>query len=176
MKKILHSLALKMVFSNRQYVVLACGIFTVMFLALIYVSEYLFISPYLTLYVPDYGILGFAMIVLVSSLTGLVLSMAVYSTLALKDYIVNMTKRKTSIQREELRKNLGMFNKTYAKKFNDQLELRESSHYDSIVSNRITVAHKEPVMITIKDLMEWHELAQNVPKKFSNVLLDGNIE
>ena len=85
MKKLLHSLALKMVFSNIRYVVLACGIFTVMFLALIYISEYLFISPYLTLYVPDYGILGFTLIVLVSSLTGLVLSMAIYSTLALKD-------------------------------------------------------------------------------------------
>ena len=81
----MHSLALKMVFSNIRYVVLACGIFTVMFLALIYISEYLFISPYLTLYVPDYGILGFTLIVLVSSLTGLVLSMAIYSTLALKD-------------------------------------------------------------------------------------------
>ena len=90
-------------------------------------------------------------------------------------YIVNMTKRKTSIQREELGNNLSMFNKTYRKKFNDQLKPREISHYDSIVSNRITVAHKEPVMITIKDLMEWHVLAQNVPKKFSYVLLDGNV-
>ena len=80
----MHFLALKTVFSNIRYVIAACVIFTAMFLALIYISEYLFISPYLTLYVPDYGFLGFSLIALVSALTGLVLSMAIYNILSLK--------------------------------------------------------------------------------------------
>ncbi|MDI1495317.1 MAG: putative membrane protein [Cenarchaeum symbiont of Oopsacas minuta] len=80
----LHSLVLAMIFSNVRYVILACGVFTTMFFALNYIAEYLFISPYLVLHVPTYEIVGFFLIVLVASLIGLVISMAIYSIQMLK--------------------------------------------------------------------------------------------
>lgn len=86
-------------------------------------------------------------------------------------YITDMTKRKTSINIEYLKETLEKFNKIYKDEFVKQLESREVNHYNSIISNRIIVAHKEPVTISIKDLAEWHEFAKNVPEKFSISLL-----
>jgi len=80
----LHKLALKLVFSNTYYSILSIIIFIAMFIPLTYISEYLFFKPYLILYVSDYNVFGFILIVTVSALTGLVISMAVYRIKMLK--------------------------------------------------------------------------------------------
>jgi len=49
-----------------------------MFIPLSVISEFIFLQPYVILYVPDYSILGFSLIVIVSALAGLVLSMNVF--------------------------------------------------------------------------------------------------
>ena len=79
-----HKLALKLVFSNPKYVGLSIGIFTAMIIPLSYVAEYLFLKPKLTLFVPDYSAFGFVLIVIVSALTGMVLSMGIYRIIMLK--------------------------------------------------------------------------------------------
>ncbi len=62
-----------------------------MFIPLTYISEYLFFKPYLILYVSDYNIFGFILIVVVSALTGLVISMAVYRIKMLKSSKKNVS-------------------------------------------------------------------------------------
>ena len=80
----MHKLVLTLVFSNRKYLALSGVIFTTMFVPLSYIAEYLFIQPRFVLFVPDYSALGFSLVVLVSSLTGLVLSMGIYRIQILK--------------------------------------------------------------------------------------------
>jgi len=79
-----HKLALQTVFSNPRYVGLSIGIFTVMFISLSYIAEYLFFKPKLALFVPEYSAFGFVLIVIVSTLTALVLSMGIYRIVMLK--------------------------------------------------------------------------------------------
>lgn len=79
-----HKLALKSVFSNPKYVGLSVAIFTAMLIPLSYIAEYLFLKPKLILFVPDYSAFGFVLIVIVSALTGLVLSMGIYRIVMLK--------------------------------------------------------------------------------------------
>ena len=79
-----HKLALKTVFSNPKYVGLSIGIFTAMIIPLSYIAEYLFFKPKLTLFVPDYAAFGFVLIIVVSALTGIVLSMGIYRIVMLK--------------------------------------------------------------------------------------------
>ena len=73
-----HSLALKLVFSNFRYLGLCVTIFFGLFLPLIVVTEFLFFEPYLLLYVPEYAILNFVSIIVISLLTGIVISMSIY--------------------------------------------------------------------------------------------------
>ena len=73
-----HSLALKVVFSNFRYLGLFGIIFFGLFFPLIVVTEFLFFEPYLLFYVPEYQILNFVSIVVISFLTGIVISMAIY--------------------------------------------------------------------------------------------------
>lgn len=80
----LHKLALKLVFSNPRYIALSGAIFTAMFIPLTYIAEYLFFQPRLILFVPDYSAFGFSLVVIVSALTGLVLSMGIYRIQILK--------------------------------------------------------------------------------------------
>jgi len=49
-----------------------------MFLPLSYIAEYLFLKPQVVFFVPDYYAFGFSLVVVISALTGLVLSMGVY--------------------------------------------------------------------------------------------------
>ncbi|NNM36579.1 MAG: hypothetical protein HKO48_05650, partial [Nitrosopumilus sp.] len=79
-----HKLALKTVFSNPKYIGLSIGIFTAMLIPLSYIAEYLFLKPKLTLFVPDYSAFGFLLIVIVSVLTGIVLSIGIYRIVMLK--------------------------------------------------------------------------------------------
>ena len=69
---------IKLVFSNIRYIVLAGIIFVGLLVPLSIVSEYIFLEPYVIAYVPVDGLLGFILIVMVSFLSGLVLSMNVY--------------------------------------------------------------------------------------------------
>ena len=69
---------LKTIFSNYKYLVLAVMISVGFFIPLSIISEYIFVSPYLIMYIPPEGILGFALIIVVSVLSGVVISMNVY--------------------------------------------------------------------------------------------------
>ena len=55
-----------------------------MFIPLSYIAEFLFFQPILILYVPDYSVFGFSLVLAVSALTGLVLSMGIYRIQILK--------------------------------------------------------------------------------------------
>ena len=79
-----HKLALKLVYSKPKYIGLSIAIFTAMLIPLSFIAEYLFLKPKLTLFVPDYAAFGFVLIVVVSALTGLVLSMGIYRIVMLK--------------------------------------------------------------------------------------------
>lgn len=69
---------LKLIFSNPPYLALAVSIFVGLLVSLSLVSEFLFVEPYLTFYVPQYLLLSFSLIVAVSALSGLVISMSIY--------------------------------------------------------------------------------------------------
>ncbi|NIP61875.1 MAG: hypothetical protein GWN01_02090 [Nitrosopumilaceae archaeon] len=76
---------LKLVFSNYQYVVIACVIFTALFLTLSIISEFIFLEPYIIGHIPNGTELGFSLIVAVSALSGLVLAMNVYRIKVLRN-------------------------------------------------------------------------------------------
>ncbi|HSD04133.1 MAG TPA: hypothetical protein VLB45_00070 [Nitrosopumilaceae archaeon] len=79
----MNNLALKLVFSNRRYLILSTAIFLGMILSLSIISEFLFLEPYVIFYIPDYRIVSFLLLVIVSALSGLVISMSVYRILLL---------------------------------------------------------------------------------------------
>jgi uncharacterized membrane protein len=74
----------KLVFSNSNYAVLAAAIFSVMFVALSFLSEYLFFEPYLVFYVPDDRMISFVTLLAVSVLSAIVLPMNLYRILMLQ--------------------------------------------------------------------------------------------
>jgi len=69
---------LKMVFSNRKYLLIAAIISIGLFVPLAIVSEYIFIKPYLVMDIPSDRIIGFSLIVALSVLSGLVIAMNAY--------------------------------------------------------------------------------------------------
>jgi len=75
----------KIVFSDVRYIVLASAIFVGMLMPLLIISEFIFLEPYVIIHVPAEGFFGFALIVAVSSMAGLVLSMNVYRIRALRN-------------------------------------------------------------------------------------------
>ena len=87
-------------------------------------------------------------------------------------YVENLIKYKSGIKLDLIKQILKSFNENYVKKFTDVINDSEIRSYCGITSSRITVAHKEPVDITISDLKDWHALAKNIPEKFSDVLLN----
>jgi hypothetical protein len=74
----LQSQALKLVFSHRKYLVLSVAIFVGLLIALSIISEFIFLSPSFLFYVPVYGAVSFALIVIVSALSGIVISLSIY--------------------------------------------------------------------------------------------------
>ncbi len=76
---------LKLVFSNYQYIVITGVIFAGLFLALAIVSEFIFLEPYVIGHIPQGTELGFSLIVIVSALSGLVLSMNIYRIKVLRN-------------------------------------------------------------------------------------------
>jgi len=70
--------SLRLVFSGYGYVGLAGIVFAAMFLLLSILSEFVFLEPYFTLYVPNDRIISFALIIAVSVFSSLVIPMNVY--------------------------------------------------------------------------------------------------
>jgi len=70
--------ALKLVFSNLNYIVLSVLIFVGMFVPLTIFLQYFFIEPFLIFSVPDSQLFSFSLVVIISALTALVLSMGIY--------------------------------------------------------------------------------------------------
>jgi len=77
--------AIKLVFSNYRYVVLSGIIFVAMFIPLSIISEYIFLEPYVVMYVTYDDVFRFSLVVIVSILSGLVLSMNVYRIKSLRN-------------------------------------------------------------------------------------------
>ncbi len=77
--KVNHSLSLKLVFAKASYIVLAIAIFVGLLIMLSILSDFIFTKPYLLFYVPQYAFVNFVLIVAVSALSGLVVSMSIYT-------------------------------------------------------------------------------------------------
>ena len=69
--------SIKLVFSNYPFVVLASAIFVGLLIPLLIISEYIFLEPFLIGYIAEDRELGFVLIIVVSALSGLVVSMNV---------------------------------------------------------------------------------------------------
>ena len=70
--------AIKLVFSNYKYIILAGIIFTSFLIPLSLISEYIFLEPYVIAHIQNGTEIGFILIVIVSSLSSLVLSMNIF--------------------------------------------------------------------------------------------------
>ena len=69
---------IKLVFSDYRYIILAAAIFVGMLIPLSIISEFIFLEPYLIAHIPSGGEISFSLIVILSALSGLVLTMNVY--------------------------------------------------------------------------------------------------
>lgn len=69
---------LKLVFSTLPYPVIAVAIFVGMAVPLLIISEYIFLEPYVVAHLPQSTKFGFSLIIIISALSGLVLSMNIY--------------------------------------------------------------------------------------------------
>lgn len=74
----MQSQALKLVFSNKKYLILSIAIFVGLLIALSIVSQFIFLSPSFLFYVPAYNAINFALIVIVAALSGIVISLSIY--------------------------------------------------------------------------------------------------
>ena len=74
----------KFVFSNVKYIFLAIIIFTSMLIGLLILSEYIFLEPYVVSHIPSGTELGFALIVIISALSALVLPMNIFRIIILQ--------------------------------------------------------------------------------------------
>ena len=66
------------VFSNWQYVVMSFGLFAIMVIGLLILSEYVFLEPYLVAHLPKGTEIGFILIIMLSGLSALVIPMNIY--------------------------------------------------------------------------------------------------
>ena len=74
----------KLVYSNFRYVLLASVIFSVIFVGLLILSEYVFLEPFLIGHIPSGTELGFVLILAISGLSALVIPMNIFRISALK--------------------------------------------------------------------------------------------
>ncbi len=74
----MHKLALKQIFSNTKYIILSILIFAGMFVPFMIFLQYMFFEPFFIFSVPTSEAFGFSLVVVISALSGLVLSMGVY--------------------------------------------------------------------------------------------------
>lgn len=76
--------ALKFVFSNYAYLILASVLFITMLFGLLFLSEYIFLEPYLIGYIAPGMELGFTLIVILTTLSAVVIPMNIYRINILK--------------------------------------------------------------------------------------------
>ncbi len=69
---------IKLVFADYIYIILAAAIFVGMLIPLSIISEFIFLEPYIIAHIPSGGEISFFLILVVSALSGLVLTMNVY--------------------------------------------------------------------------------------------------
>ena len=67
-----------LIFSDPKYLVLSLTIFSSMLIGLLILSEYVFIEPYVVGHIPSGTELGFALIVVINTLSALVLPMNIF--------------------------------------------------------------------------------------------------
>lgn len=77
--------AFKVVYSNKKYLYLSCAIFVILLVSLSIVSEFIFLSPAVVFYVPTYAFVDFALIVIISALSGIVTSFSTYRIRIMKN-------------------------------------------------------------------------------------------
>lgn len=70
--------ALKLVFSDRRYIILSIIIFAVLLVLLSIISEFIFLSPVLIFYIPTNAIVNFSLIVIIGALSGVVISLSIF--------------------------------------------------------------------------------------------------
>jgi len=75
---------IKLVYSNPKYFLLASGIFVLMIIGLLILSEYIFLEPYVVAHLPSGSELGFVLIVILSALSALVIPMNIFRINILK--------------------------------------------------------------------------------------------
>lgn len=75
---------IKLVFSNFKYIVLSIAIFVPMLIGLLIISEYIFLEPYVVSHLPSGTEFGFALIVILTALSALVIPMNIYRINLLK--------------------------------------------------------------------------------------------
>jgi len=75
---------IKLVYSNPKYFLLASGIFVLMTIGLLILSEYIFLEPYVVAHLPSGSELGFVLIVILSALSALVIPMNIFRINILK--------------------------------------------------------------------------------------------
>ena len=76
--------SIKLVYSNPKYFLLASGIFVLMTIGLLILSEYIFLEPYVVAHLPSGSELGFVLIVTLSALSALVIPMNIFRINILK--------------------------------------------------------------------------------------------
>ncbi len=75
---------IKLVYSNPKYFLLASGIFVLMTIGLLILSEYIFLEPYVVAHLPSGSELGFVLIVILSAMSALVIPMNIFRINILK--------------------------------------------------------------------------------------------
>ena len=76
---------LKVIFSNLKFIIISVMIFSSMMFGLLLVSEFIFLEPYFVTHIPSVSELGFTLIVVLSGLSGLVISMNLFRIVNLKN-------------------------------------------------------------------------------------------
>ena len=73
------------IYSNPIYILIAIGIFTLLFLPLITISEFLFFEPFIVLSLYPETTFSFSLIIILSSLSALAVSMNIYRVRLIKE-------------------------------------------------------------------------------------------
>lgn len=76
--------AIKLVYSNPKYLILSAVFFSTMMVGLLILSEYVFLEPYVVGHIPSGSEFGFALILIISALSALVIPMNIFRINILK--------------------------------------------------------------------------------------------
>jgi len=75
----------QIVYSNHNYILIAIGIFLLLFLTLITISEFLFLQPFVTLVVYPETSVSFLLIIILSIFSAIAVSMNIYRVKLIKE-------------------------------------------------------------------------------------------